>query len=84
MAFKSRLRAHGTEFFRDGPLSAQYTCRGLEVQPRSLSPHFIMVCSQIHAPPTLPNPIHMHLTNRNFLSILYCLEQRLFFLIPRI
>jgi hypothetical protein len=30
-AFKSRLHAHVTEFFRDGPLNAQYTCRGLEV-----------------------------------------------------
>ena len=39
-----------------------------------------MVCGQIHAPATLPNHIHMHLVNRNFLAILYCLEPRLFFL----
>jgi len=37
-----------------------------------------MVCSQIHAPATLPNHIHMHLMNRNFLAFLYCLEPRLF------
>ena len=39
-----------------------------------------MVCGQIHAPATLPNHTHMHLVNRNFLAILYCLEPRLFFL----
>jgi hypothetical protein len=39
----------------------------------------MMVCSQIHAPATLPNPIHMHLLNRTFLAILYCLETLCFF-----
>jgi len=38
-----------------------------------------MVCSQIHTPATLLNHIHMHLINRNFLAILYCLEPCLFF-----
>jgi len=31
-----------------------------------------MVCGQIHASATLPNHIHMHLMNSNFLAILYC------------
>jgi len=39
-----------------------------------------MVCSQFYAPATLPNHIHMHLMNRNFLAMLYCLEPRLFVL----
>jgi hypothetical protein len=30
-----------------------------------------MVYGQIHAPATLPNYVHMHLTNSNFLGILY-------------
>jgi len=29
-----------------------------------------MVCGQIHAPATLPNYVHMHLTYSNFLGSL--------------
>jgi len=39
---------------------------------------------QIHAPATFPHHIHMHLMNRKFLAILYCLEPHLFFFIPSI
>jgi len=31
-----------------------------------LTPHYTMVCSQIHAPATLPNYVHMHLMNKAF------------------
>ena len=46
------------------------SCIGLELQLHSLSPNFIMVCDQIHAPANLPNYVHMHLTNSKSLAIL--------------
>jgi len=37
-----------------------------------------MVYSQIHAPATLPNYVHMHLMNSKFLASLYSPKPRLF------
>ena len=56
-------------------------CTGLELQPHSLSPHYIMFCGQIHAPVTLPNYVHMHhmpLMNTKFLASLYSLKPCMF------
>jgi len=47
-----------------------HSCRGLELWPHSLSPHFIMVCGQIHTPATLPNYVHIHVMNTKFLASL--------------
>jgi hypothetical protein len=44
------------------------SCRGLELQPHSLSPHYIMFCGQIRVPATLPNYVHMHLMYSKFLA----------------
>jgi hypothetical protein len=37
-----------------------HSCRGLELQPRSLHPNYIMVCGQIHALVTSPNYVHTY------------------------
>jgi hypothetical protein len=47
-----------------------HSCRGLELWPHSLSPHYIMVCGQIDALATLPSKVHMHLMNSKFLASL--------------
>ena len=56
-----------------------HSCRGLELQPHLLSPHYTMFCGQIHAPATLPNYVLMHLMNTKFLASLYSSKPRLFF-----
>ena len=43
-----------------------HSYRGLELQPCSLSTHYIMVCGQTHAPATLPNYVHMCVMNSSF------------------
>jgi len=47
-----------------------HSCRGLELKPHLLSPHYIVICGQIHAAATLPNYVHMHLMNTKFLASL--------------
>ena len=74
------LRAHQTfkcpSYERTRPRALQpfkstvHSCIGLELQLHSLSPNFIMVCDQNHAPANLPNYVHMHLTNSKSLAIL--------------
>jgi len=36
-----------------------HSCRGLELQLRSLSPHYTKVYGQIHAPSTFPDYVHV-------------------------
>jgi len=43
-----------------------HSCRGLELQSRSLSPHYITVCGQIHAPATFPNYVYMYIMDSSF------------------
>ena len=74
------LRAHQTfkcpRYKRTRPRALQpfkstvHSCIGLELWLHSLSPNFIMVCDQIHAPANLPNYVHTHLTNSKSLAIL--------------
>ena len=42
------------------------SCRGLELQSRSLSAHHITVYGRIHVPATLPNYVHMLFMNSSF------------------
>jgi len=42
------------------------SCRGLELYPRSLPAHYIMVYGQFHAPVTLPNYVHMLVMSSSF------------------
>jgi hypothetical protein len=43
----------------------------LELKPHLLSPHYIIVCGQIHTPATLPNYVHLYLLNSSFSACLY-------------
>jgi hypothetical protein len=47
-----------------------HSCRGVELWPHTLSPHYIMVCGQIQAPATLRNYVCMYLMNSKFLASL--------------
>ena len=76
--FKSASNKH-TKFIGLRPFKhSLQSCRGLELHPHSLSPHYVTVCGQIHPPATLLNYVHMHLMNSKFLASLYSSKPRMF------
>jgi hypothetical protein len=55
---------------RCGHLNTPYTHVEAYTYSPTFSPHYTMVCGQIHAPATLPNYLHMHLMNSKFVASL--------------